>query len=83
MTKVLLLATTGDLDRVLLFERVDRDARVIHWVMFDGAPRPVASPLDAYDRLVARAHGKPSVRELRIDRAWAALAVQAMISDAN
>jgi hypothetical protein len=83
MTKVLLLATTGDLDRVLLFERVDRDARVIHWVMFDGAPRAVASPLDAYDRLLARAHGKPPASELRIDRAWAALAVQAMITSAN
>jgi hypothetical protein len=83
MTKVLLLATTGDLDRVLLFERVDRDAGVIHWVMFDGPPRPVASPLDAYDRLVARTHGKPPASELRIDRAWAALAVQAMITNAN
>jgi len=83
MTKVLLLATTGDLDRVLLFERVDRDAGVIHWVMFDGAPRPVASPLGAYDRLVARTHGKPPATELRIDRAWAALAVQAMITNAN
>ena len=83
MIKVLLLATTGDLDRVLLFERVDRDAGVIHWVMFDGAPRPVASPLDAYDKLVSRAHDNPSSNELRIDRAWAALAVQAMIANAN
>ena len=83
MTKVLLLATTGDLDRVLLFERLDRDAGIIYWVMFDEEPHEVASPLLAYDRLLARTAGKPASTELRIDRAWAALAVQAMIADAN
>jgi hypothetical protein len=83
MTKVLLLATTGDLDRVLLFERVDRAAKLIHWVIFDGAPHAVASPLDAYDRLAARTNAKPAITELRIDRAWAVAAVQAMIASAN
>ncbi len=87
MTKVLLLATLEeqDLDRVMLFDRVDREAQRIHWVRFDGpgAPVPVASPLAPYERLVGRAGVQPPRSEARIDRAWAVGAVQAMIANVN
>lgn len=88
MAKVLLLAALGpdDLDRVLLFDRVDRDAGVIHWVLFDrrgGEPQAKASPLAAYERLVAGSRARPGGGELRVDRAWAVQAVQAMIAGAN
>jgi hypothetical protein len=94
MTKILLLASTEaqDLDRVLLFERVDHhedgheDATgVIRWVMFagDGAAQVVSSPLTAYEKLASRRHGKPTRDELQIDRAWAVEAVRQMIADAN
>lgn len=88
MAKVLLLASTPeqDLDRVLLFDRLDRDARVIHWVLFDGpgaAAQEVASTLGAYERLAAREHGRPAPTELRVDRAWALEAVRKMIAGAN
>ncbi|MEO8704191.1 MAG: CpXC domain-containing protein [Kofleriaceae bacterium] len=82
MTKVLLLAAMAepDLDRVLLFDRVEDG--VIHWLRFDGGDELVAtaSPLASYERLAARA-GTDS--ELRVDRAWAVEAVRAMIADAN
>jgi hypothetical protein len=84
MTKVLLLAATDDrdLDRVLLFAGVDGDA--LRWIRHDpDGPRVVASPLDGYRRLAARAAAAPSPRELRIDRAWAVAAVHQMISAAN
>jgi hypothetical protein len=88
MAKVLLLASTPeqDLDRVLLFDRVDREHRVLHWMLFDStgsAAQSVASPLTAYAKLAARAHGKPGVHELRIDRAWGLEAVRTMITRAN
>lgn len=88
MAKVLLLASTPerDLDRVLLFERVDRQAGVLHWILFDRdgtTPQPVASTLGAYERLFARSHGAPGPTELRVDRAWALGAVRKMIAGAN
>lgn len=88
MAKVLLLASTDeqDLDRVLLFDRVDREARVLHWMLFDAtgtAARSVASPLAAYAKLASRTHGRPGIHELRIDRAWALEAVRTMITGAN
>ncbi|MDB4961207.1 MAG: hypothetical protein JWP01_1206 [Myxococcales bacterium] len=88
MAKVLLLAATEeqDLDRVLLFDRVDRTTRVIHWMLFDSRgseAQRVASPLAAYDKLAARAHGRPSPTELQIDRAWGLHAVRTMITGAN
>jgi len=87
MTKVLLLATleARDLDRVMLFDHVDRDAQRIHWVRFDAPEEPVAvaSPLAAYDRLIARPNLVPAAAEARIDRAWAVAAVQAMIANVN
>lgn len=94
MTKVLLLASLAepDLERVLLFERVDRedpatgDAGVIRWVIFDPrgeAPSIMSSPFAAYAKLASRTHGKPARQELRIDRAWAVEAVRAMISNAS
>jgi hypothetical protein len=84
MTKVLLLASLGDLERVLLFEV--READVIHWILFDEdgrAPQRVSSPFASYDKLAARGRGAPKTTELRIDRAWAVEAVQAMVVDAN
>jgi len=85
MAKLLLLASTpeADLDRVLLFERVE-DA-TIHWLLFDevDGPQIVSSTLAAYERLVARAASRPKPSELRIDRAWAVDAVQSMITATN
>ncbi len=84
MTKVLLLASLAepDLDRVLLFDAVDRDAQVIRWLRFDpNGPQPVASPLSTYAKLSERAG--PANGELRIDRAWAVEAVRRMVADAN
>ena len=87
MTKVLLLATLEpqDLDQVMLFDRVDRDAQRIHWLRFDapGVATAAASPLAAYDRLRARAGVRPSRSEVRIDRAWAIAAVQTMIANVD
>lgn len=87
MTKLLLLAATdpSDLDRVLLFERVDRDARIVHWIRFGdaGEPELVASSLDAYERLAAHTSSRPRSNEYQIDRAWAVAAIQTMISTAN
>ena len=88
MAKVLLLASTPeqDLDRVLLFDRVDHETGVLHWMLFDSTgttARSVASPLGAYAKLASRTHGKPGILELRIDRAWALEAVRTMITGAN
>jgi len=88
MAKVLLLASTEaqDLDRVLLFDHVDHDHRVLHWMLFDAtgsAAQHVASPLAAYAKLASRTHGRPGPHELRIDRAWALEAVRKMIAGAN
>lgn len=83
MTKLLLLAADGgDLDRVLLFQRVDEAA--IHWLLFDDdEPRPVASPVAAYARLADRLESRPAHGELQIDRAWAVIAVQQLIASGN
>jgi hypothetical protein len=84
MTKVLLLSTIGDLDRVLLFSHVEAD--VLHWLLFDaqgGTARPVASPRAAYERIAARAASRPPPNEVQIDRSWAVTAVQAMIAAGN
>ncbi len=86
MAKVLLLASIGEIDRVLLFAAVDRDAGVLRWVIFDEegrSPEPVSSPLAAYEKLATRTQSKPPASEFRIDRAWAVEAVKQMVSDAN
>jgi hypothetical protein len=86
IVKVLLLSTIGDLNRILLFERVDRDAGVLHWVLFGDdarAPRALASPLAAYERIASRAASTPAAGELQIDRAWAVAAAEAMIAAQN
>jgi hypothetical protein len=79
MTKVLLLASIGELDRVLLFDALDAD--VVGWLMFDedGRLEHVSSPRAGYDRLANR----PPPVELRVDRAWALEAMRAMIERAN
>ncbi len=84
MNKVLLLASMGELDRVLLFDACDE--KLLHWLLFDEdgrAPEPVSSPLASYEKLAEREHGKPKHGELRVDRAWAMSAVQEMIAGAN
>ena len=85
MTKVLLLAAdTDELNTVLLFESIDREAGRIHWVRHDeDGVRRVASALAAYEKLVAAEASRPAAAELQIDRAWAVAAVQAMIARAN
>jgi hypothetical protein len=86
MTKVLLLASIGELDRVLLFEGIDREAGVLRWVIFDEegrTPERVSSPLAAYEKLATRAQSAPPPTELRIDRAWAVEAVRKMVADSN
>lgn len=99
MTKVLLLASIspagagpsgsmlgGELDRVLLFDGVDREAGTLHWVLFDedgSTPEPVSSPLASYEKLAAREHGRPPAGELRVDRLWAVEAVKQMVANAN
>jgi hypothetical protein len=84
MTKVLLLSTIGDLDRVLLFDRLDGD--VLRWVLFEAdgrSAREVASPREAYARIAGRDASRPAIVEVQIDRAWAVKAVQTMIAAAN
>jgi hypothetical protein len=85
MTKVLLLASDGDFARTLWFERIDRDGAVLHWILVEpgGAARPVASKLDAYERIAARASSRPGPDERQIDRAWALAAVQQMVEAGN
>lgn len=84
MNKVLLLASIGELDRVLLFDSADSEH--LHWILFDEdgrAPAPVSSPLASYERLRAREQGQPKPGDLQIDRAWAVSAVQTMIAGVN
>jgi hypothetical protein len=83
MVKVLLLASLPepDLDRVLLFDRVE-DER-IHWVMFGTEARAMQSPMAAYQRLAARTQARPKPTERQIDRMWAVAAVQQMMKGGN
>jgi hypothetical protein len=84
MIKVLLLSTLGDLDRVLLFDRLENDE--LRWVLFDAAgrlPKAMASPRADYERLAAREASRPAPSEYQIDRAWAVAAVEAMIVASN
>ncbi|MBA2541705.1 MAG: CpXC domain-containing protein [Deltaproteobacteria bacterium] len=75
--KVLLLASRGDeLDRVLLFAKVDRDAGHLIWQLPD-QHRTIASPFDGYTKLAATLRATPA-GELRIDRAWAIEAARAL-----
>jgi hypothetical protein len=99
MLKVLLLAEPmmepggpappgeiGELDRVLLFEEIDREAGMLRWVIFDEdgrTPERVTSPIASYEKLVMREQGRPAATELRIDRAWGLEAVKKMVADAN
>ena len=86
MTKVLLLASINELERVLLFDAVDHDAGTLRWVLFDEdgrSPEGVSSPLASYEKLVTRAKSQPGPTELRIDRAWALEAVKQMVAEAN
>jgi len=85
LLKVLLLATIGDLERIMLFDRVDCEAGVLHWLLFDETntvPHPHQSPLAAYARIAATAKAPPAT-EMQIDRAWALTAAQALISGGN
>lgn len=85
MTKVLLLASeTDNLDTILLFDSVDREAGLLHWIRHDDdGPRRVSSSLAAYDKLAARDASRPARDEWQIDRAWALQAVQSLMASAN
>lgn len=86
MTKVLLLASIGELERVLLYEAIDTEAGVLRWVIFDEegrTPQSVSSPLAAYEKLVTRTQSRPRPSELRVDRLWAVEAVKKMVAEAN
>ena len=76
---ILLAADNEDLNSILLFDRVDRDANIITWILLQ-PQRTVASPLAAYDKL---APTLKAPEDLRIDRAWALEAARAMMTNAN
>ena len=86
--KVLLLAPTQNLNAILLFDHVDREAGIIHWLLLDDE-QLLASPLAAYEKLAATltAPDDPAqilrATHLRIDRAWAVDAARAMMTNAN
>jgi hypothetical protein len=83
MVKVLLLASMAqpDLNRILLFDRLDGD--VVHWILLGDDARAMQSPLAAYERLAARTQARPKATELRIDRVWGIAAVQQMMRGGN
>ncbi len=85
LVKVLLLASLeiADLDRIVLFDRVDGDQ--LRWVMFeDGAPVTFSSPKVAYENLRReRATARPSTDELQIDRRWAVEALRKILREPN
>jgi len=81
--KVILLASRGDdLDRVLLFAAVDREAGILTWQLPD-QQRTLASPLDGYTKLAASRPPSPSPTELRIDRLWAIDAARRLTESAS
>jgi len=78
MTKVLLLASITELDRVLLFDELEGDT--IRWLLLDGeVVERLSSARSSYDRLCHRA----PPREVLVDRAWAVPVVRDMIERAN
>jgi hypothetical protein len=76
---ILLAADNDDLNSILLFDQVDRDAGLLRWILLR-PERALASPLAAYDKLALTL--KPT-DDLRIDRAWALEAARAMMTNAN
>ncbi|MBA3500314.1 MAG: CpXC domain-containing protein [Myxococcota bacterium] len=76
---ILLAADNEDLNSILLFDQVDRDAGLLRWILLK-PDRAVTSPLAAYDKLALTL--KPT-DDLRIDRAWALEAARAMMTNAN
>jgi hypothetical protein len=84
VAKVLQLSALGEreLDRVVLFDRVEGDALV--WVLFgDAGPEVRHSPLAAYERLAERIAADPPPDELRIDRLWALGLVKKLVAPTN
>ena len=78
LAKVVLLATIGDLDRVLLFDRLEGTA--LRWVLFDeagAAPQGMASPIAAYDHIIA---SRSAPTGYQIDRAWAVEAARSLLN---
>jgi hypothetical protein len=67
--KVFLLASRGDdLNRVLLFGKVDRDAMNVLWQL--PPDQQMTSPFSGYSKLAASKPPSPG-GEMRVDRAWA------------
>jgi hypothetical protein len=89
MAKVLLLAARQPpaLDRVLLFDGVDRSADKVRWLLLPVDPGdravPLASALVSVERLAERTRGQPGPAQLQVDRAWAVEAVRTMVEGAS
>ncbi len=84
LTKVLLLVASKDVDlnRVLLFDGLDRQAGTLQWVSFEegGQARSVASSLAAYERGLSQwQHLAPGPQAYRIDRLWARDALERLV----
>lgn len=85
LMKVLLLASQGSqaLNAVLLFESVDRDAKVLRWVRFDEAgqhPRTLTAPLGLYEgHLTEWKKVAPKEDEALVDRRWAVEALERLL----
>ena len=89
MAKVLPLAARQPpaLDRVLLFDGVDRSADKVRWLLLPVDPGdravPLASALVSVERLAERTRGQPGPAQLQVDRAWAVEAVRTMVEGAS
>jgi hypothetical protein len=85
IVKLLLLGSVEEtnLNRVLLFDR--REDALLAWIALldDGAARALSSPLEQYARIEEQAELRPQPSELQIDRAWATVAVRALIHSQN
>ncbi len=85
LMKVLLLASTGgrDLNSVLLFEDLDRDAQTLRWLLFDEAganPRSLSAPLSLYESHLAQWRKvAPAQEDALVDRRWAVEALQRLL----
>jgi hypothetical protein len=67
---------------VMLFDHAD--PTTLHWVLYDGAvPELAASARSAYEKLASSPSSRPRADDYQIDRAWAMLALQAMIEHGN
>jgi hypothetical protein len=81
LLKVVLLASlpNPEVEGQALFDRVDREAKVLEWVVVlpgDAEPRRLNSPLAAYERGLKLWAPLAPADELEIDRTWAVTALR-------